>query len=254
MDETSFVHYLPIATTIVSAAFVVSLIQRASKRNWASHLMWWAIGVFFYGVGTAFESTITLFGNTETLNRLWYWAGALLGAWPLATGSLYLLFQDGKRRVFAHALTIVSGAFVLVASVLVFVGPMKEGILPEHRPMGRGIWEWQWLPWLTPFINLYAVIFLIGGALHSCAKFMFMGGQGKRALGTGLIAFGALLPGIGGTLTKSHDLPEALYIGEITGIIFIWIGYEFCIRGPKITKAEASSSVTAGGTEAAGAS
>jgi hypothetical protein len=229
MPEPAFVHYLPIGTTIISAVFLGSLLSRAAKRNWPPHLVWWAIGVFFYGLGTAFESTITLAGNTETLNRLWYWAGAILGGYPLATGSLYLL----HTRRLAHTLTAVSLAVVLIMSVLVFVAPIKEGVLQSHRPTGRKIYEWAWLPFGTVFINLYAMVFLVGGAVKSSVRFWLAGDQPKRAIGTALIAFGALLPAIGGALTKSHDLPEALYVGEILGIVLIWIGYEFCIRGPK---------------------
>jgi hypothetical protein len=221
------VHFLPIATTLLSAAFVIALLTRASKRNWAPHLMWWAIGIFFYGVGTAIESTITLAGNTETLNRVWYWAGAILGGYPLGTGSLYLL---ARRRV-AHVLTAISLAFVIVASVLVFIGPMKVELLEAHRPTGRGIWEWSWLPWMTPFINIYALIFLVGGALFSCVRFAMSGTNAGRALGTGLIATGAMLPAVGGAMTKAGYV-EALYVGEFIGLVLIVIGYWVCLKSP----------------------
>lgn len=59
------VHYTPILTTVLSAAFVTMLLSRARKRRWAPHLVWWAIGIFFYGLGTALESCVTLFGNTR---------------------------------------------------------------------------------------------------------------------------------------------------------------------------------------------
>ena len=131
MHSATWIHYLPIATTIISAAFFAVLVSRASKRKWAPHLVWWAVGVFFYGLGTMFESTITLAGNTELLNRLWYWAGAILGGYPLATGSLYLLH---RRRV-ANTLTAISLVVVVVMSVLVFVSPIKDGVLLNYRPV-----------------------------------------------------------------------------------------------------------------------
>lgn len=226
-QSVQLVHYLPIATTALSLVFVVMLLVRASSRQWAPHLMWWAIGIFFYGVGTAIESTITLTGNTPMLNRMWYWAGAIMGGYPLGTGSVYLLLS--RKR--AHQLTAVSGLFVIIASVLVFIGPMHLELLESHRPTGRGIWQWRWLPWLTPFINIYAVVFLVGGALASCVKFALSGTNGLRAIGTGLIAVGGLLPAFGGAMTKAGYV-EALYIGELFGLILICIGYLVCVRAP----------------------
>lgn len=226
-EDIHFVHYLPLGSTIISAVFVAALLSRASKRRWAPHLVWWAIGIFFYGLGTGIESVITLDGNTEFRNRLWYWAGAILGGYPLGTGSAYLLL---KRR-WAHALTAVTLPVVIVTSVLVFIAPMHTELLQSHRPTGRGIFEWKWLPWTTPFINIYAALMLVGGALWSCARFAYDGNNPMRALGTGLIAIGGLLPGIGGAMTKAGHV-EWLYVGEFFGIIFITAGYWVCIKAP----------------------
>ncbi len=234
-----FVHYLPIASTAICAGFIVSLLHRASRREWAPHLVWWAIGVFFYGLGTAVESYITLRGNSPFLNQLWYWAGAILGGYPLATGSLYLL----APRKTAHLLTVVSLLAVIFASVVVFMAPVDAAASEAVRPSGSYIVEdWKWVRLLTPFINIYAVIFLIGGAAYSSIRFAFperdldtgitLPRNMPRAIGTGLIAFGALLPGIGGGMAKD-GFTEALYVGEFLGIILIWIGYEVCIRAPK---------------------
>lgn len=222
------VHYLPIATTAISAAFVISLLARANMRRWAPHLVWWAIGVFFYGVGTAIESWITLDGNTVLRNKLWYWAGAILGGYPLGTGSLYLL---APRRL-AHALTAASLAVVIFASVCVFLSPVDAAAIAveSHRPSGKFL-EWQWVRALTPFINLYAAVFLIGGALYSSIRFASTGNNPGRAVGTALIAVGGILPGIGGSMAKA-DIVEALYVGEFLGIILIWIGYAVCVRAP----------------------
>ncbi|MBI5746850.1 MAG: hypothetical protein HZA13_07595 [Nitrospirae bacterium] len=52
---------------------------------------------------------------------------------------------------------------------------------------------------------------------------------GHRALGSTLIAVGAILPGIGGTMAEAGII-EALYIGEFIGIILIWSGDSLCRR------------------------
>ena len=223
------VHYIPIATTVMSATFVIALLVRARKRKWAPHLMWWAVGIFFYGFGTAFESMITLSGNSETLNRVWYWAGAILGGYPLGVGSCYLLCP----RKLANRLTAVSLVFVIVASILVFIGPMHVDQLEAHRPTGRGIWVWKWLPWLTPFINLYALFFLVGGALWSSYRFLTSDWNLGKAIGTTLIAVGGLLPAFGGAMTKA-GMVEWLYIGEFAGLILIISGYIACVSAPKV--------------------
>ncbi len=218
------VHYIPIATTFISAAFVVALLYRASKKHWPPHLMWWAFGVSAYGLGTAFESSVTLFGNSAELTRWWYWAGAILGGYPLATGTVYLLC---KRRT-ANVLTGLSLVAVVVATVAIFLSPLNEAALQTHRPSGAVI-EWTWIRWMTPFINTYAMIFLVGGAVWSSLKFRKSAAHMDRAIGTALIAVGGLLPAIGGSMAKA-GVVEGLYIGEFLGIILIWIGYEFCIK------------------------
>lgn len=226
MDDPQLVHYLPILTTAISAVFLVALVRRAIPRRWPEHLLWWAIGVSTYGLGTVLESIITLHGNTPTLNRWWYWAGAILGGYPLATGTVYLLLN---RRT-AHILTAISLTLVVVASVAVFLSPLDLTAMAPHKPGGAVI-GWHWVRLTTPFINGYAALFLVGGAVYSSIHFFAAKDQRDRAIGTALIAAGGLLPGIGGSMAKA-GIVEALYIGELAGIILIWIGYAFCIRRP----------------------
>src|SRR5439155_18355328 len=83
------VHYTPILTTILSLFFLFDIGRRYLLKG-GTHLMWWAIGVFTYGLGTFVESLITLTGNTAFKNKLWYVAGAILGGYPIAQGSVYL--------------------------------------------------------------------------------------------------------------------------------------------------------------------
>lgn len=177
-----------------------------------------------YGVGTALEATITLIGNTPLLNTSWYIAGAILGGYPLAQGSVYLHLA---RRT-AHWLTAFSLLFVIGASIAVALSPVDTSLLQAHRP-GGAAFSWQWVRLLTPIINLYAVIFLIGSAIYSAIRFAQRGDAPDRAIGNALIAFGAILPGIGGSFAKG-GLVEALYVGEFLGILFIWWGYQRCLR------------------------
>ncbi len=219
------IHYLPIASTLISFAFVVALLRRARSKGWPPHLLWWAFGVFTYGVGTALESSITLLGNSVALNKAWFIAGALFGAWPLAQGSVYLHLS---RRV-AHVLSLVTLSWVVVFSVATILSPVNMDAFSPIKPSGA-LLQWTWIRFPgTPVINTYAVIFLIGGAVWSAAKFFQSRETLNRAVGNVFIAVGATLPGVGGAMAKA-GVVEALYVGELGGVILIWLGYRFCIR------------------------
>ena len=220
----SWVNYLPIVTTTLSAIFAAILFQRYFTRRSGPHLAWWAVGIVFYGLGTFLESTITLFGNTVFLNKAWYIAGALLGSYPLAQGSVYLLFS---RRL-ANLTTVLTLPLLFWATLLVAVSPVLPELLQLHRPSGA-ILAWSWIRWITPFFNLYAAIFLVGGAAVSSWRFFRKQGLLHRAFGNAFIAVGALLPGIGGAMAKA-GMVEGLYFGECIGLILIWIGYVLCVR------------------------
>jgi len=227
---TMAIHYLPIATTLICAAFVVTLLRRAASKGFPPHLVWWAFGVFTYGVGTALESSVTLFGNSIALNKAWYIAGALFGAWPLAQGSVYLHL----RRKTAHILTVVTLLWVAAFSIATVLSPVNMVAFEPTRP-GGGILEWTWIRFPgTPVINTYAVIFLIGGAVWSAIRFFQSQDTLNRAIGNVLIAVGATMPGVGGSMAKA-GIVEALYVGELVGIIFIWFGYGFCVRTAGVT-------------------
>jgi hypothetical protein len=217
------VHYLPIVTTVIAAAFAASLYRRWTVKR-APHLGWWTIGIITYGLGTALESTITLAGNSIALTKAWYIAGALLGGYPLAQGSLHLSWP----RPLARRLTAVSLSFVCLAAVLVVISPVDAAALEPARPSGA-ILEWRWIRLLTPVINLYAVFFLIGGAFRSAWRHYRYRGHFYRAAGNALIAIGAIMPGIGGAYAKAGFV-EALYVGECIGLIVIWLGDRVCAK------------------------
>jgi hypothetical protein len=186
--------------------------------------------VLCYGLGTALESSVTLFGNSPGLNKAWYIAGALLGGYPLAQGTVYLLL----RRKTAHLLSAATVPFIVVFSILVVLSPLNVELLEPHRPGGKAL-EWSWVRYFTPIINLYAVFFLIGGAMLSAVRYSKQIGTANRAIGNALIAFGALLPAIGGSAAKFGRV-EWLYVGEFAGILFIWAGYACCVARPVATE------------------
>ena len=86
--------------------------------------------------------------------------------------------------------------------------------------------EWQQVRLFSPFINTYAFIFLVGGAVLSAWRFRSHAALKHRFIGNVFIAVGALLPGIGGMATRMGHT-EVLYVMELIGLMLIWAGYRY---------------------------
>jgi len=188
----SLVHYIPLLTTVLAAVFSVTLYRRWQPKRPAPYLFWWMLGVIMYGVGTLTEGLTTIFGWSPTLFTAWYIAGALLGGFPLAQGTVYLLLR--KRT--ADILSILFGTVIVVAAGLAIASPINAEYAEAYR-LSSAVLEWQWIRNISPFINGYAAIFLIGGAFWSAWTYWRKTSvMGARVLGNILIAIGALLDGL----------------------------------------------------------
>lgn len=220
------VHYLPILTTVVSVVFGTILYRRWRQKPAARYLFWWFVGVAMYGVGTLTESLTTLGGWSLPVFKAWYISGAFLGGAPLAQGTVHLLVNAKTARRLDVALV----AYVAFASVFVLLSPVDLSLVEPHRLSGK-VFEWQWVRLFSPFVNLYAAAFLIGGAVYSAVRYWREAGtwRARRAVGNGLIALGALLPGIGGSAAR-FDHVEVLYVTELLGLLLIWAGYAVIVR------------------------
>lgn len=211
---------IPIFTTLFSAYFFVILWNHYQRKKEALYLLWWTIGVFCYGLGTLTESYVGLFGWNAFIFKSWYITGALLGGFPLAQGSAYLLLSRRK----ADISTIVVSSVIIIASVFVALSPIDYSKVEATRLTGK-VLEWKAVRLVTPFVNTYAFIMLVGGAFYSAWLYSKKGPVFRnRFTGNLLIACGGLLPGIGGSFTK-FGYTEVLYVTELIGILLIYAGY-----------------------------
>lgn len=225
-----FIQYIPILTTLFAVFFFTRIYEHYKTKPGATYLLWWVIGVFTYGAGTLTESVHTLMGWTDVNFKAWYILGALLGGAPLAQGTVYLLMS----RRFAHISAIILVTVIAIAAFLVILSPVDAVVAAEDRLTGRAL-EWQDIRKITPFINIYAFIFLFGGAVYSAWKYFLRDKTDARMLGNVFIAIGALLPGIGGSFTR-FGYVEVLYVTELLGLVCIYFGY-------RIIKTDKSGSV-----------
>jgi outer membrane receptor protein involved in Fe transport len=230
---------LPVITTFCAVFFVRELATRYRAKGGGAHLLWWGLGMVTYGLGTATEAYTSIFGWHPVVFRLWYIVGAFLGGYPLAQGSIFLLMS----RKFARRSAWIVTSLIAAASCFVLATPLNAALAEAHRLSGSVI-EWSWVRLMSPFINIYSLIFLVGGAVVSALRFRRFPDLRHRYLGNIWIAVGALLPGIGGSLTRAGYV-EALYITELVGLLCIYRGYRLNIAGKPV--AETTAPLATGG-------
>lgn len=240
--EPDLVSYLPIVTSLIALSFSVVLFRHWRKEPQARHMLWWTIGVAMYGVGVLAEALTTLYGWNEIVFRAWYISGALLGGAPLAQGTVYLLFKRKTADRLAAALI----SYVAIAATFVILTPIKLAAVEEHRLSGK-VMAWVWVRAFSPFVNLYAFIFLVGGAALSAWRYHRKSSSRERMWGNVFIAIGALLPGIGGSFARFGKV-EVAYATELIGLVLIWLGYRVMIGDttPSIHAAQADPAATSG--------
>ncbi len=227
------IHYIPIATTIFAAWFAPQLYRRWREKRPAPHLWWWGLGVGLYGLGTLTESLTTLVGWHPVTFRLWYISGALLGGMPLAQGTAYLILS----RKAADRITAILMTLVIPTAILVLLSPLNLAAVEPHRLSGA-VFGWQWLRAVSPFINSYAFVMLVGGAAFSAWRYRQTPGAEDRVRGNIFIAIGAILPGIGGSFTRFGHV-EVLYVTELLGLLLIYAGYRVVTRKARPLPGEA---------------
>ncbi len=183
-------------------------------------MLWWTIGVLTFGLGTLTESINVLFGWSALNVKCWYIVGALLGGFPLAQGSVYLL----SNKKIANITSTVIVAAIIIDSIAIFLSPISLPADFDGKLTGA-VFAWKWVRYFSPFINTYSFIFLVGGAFYSAFRYSKQIDMQVRYKGNIFIAIGALLPGIGGTATRAGYV-NVLFVTELIGLVLIYVGYK----------------------------
>lgn len=217
--------YLPILSTLVTFAFTVAVFRRYRAKG-GIHLLLWSFGLLLYGLGTLSEAVLSFLYLPEFL-KLWYLCGAMLTAAWLGQGSVHLLV---RKRGVALTLTLILGLLSLLSLALVILMPLAPAAPPYDTLREASL---QYKPilvrnglviFLTVFLNLYGTLTLVGGALYSAYLFWRKQVLFNRMMGNLLIAAGALLPAIAGSLLKA-SIVDVLYLSELFGVTLMFAGF-----------------------------
>ena len=252
-------HILPFLSTAIMLYFTVSVLQRFFVRRQA-HFLFWGIGLAMFGAGSLAEAYLALSWN-KWIFFTWYLFGAALNAAWLGHGTLALLV----RKKWVHIITaiLVLGSFYAGKLMLQAMPKLDEAVFTTDRiiseqygtkalepgetaPAGtltintthrgedviavRGL-----LPLgtpvrlTTPFLNIYGLLTLVGGAIYSAYLFWRKRVMPNRVIGNVLIAAGALLIGFASTLTRL-GYGEFLYVGELFSAILMFIGFRYAAK------------------------
>lgn len=209
---------IPLVTAIVSLICGLTVLDQYFARRKPFQLVW-AIGLLMYAVasGSEFWMESHELVDSELAYRLWYLVGAVFVAAWLGMGTLYLLL---KRRA-AH---IIMGLLLLVSVYAIYAV-----IVADVDLSGMTVVSGDAMPTalraITPVLNIFGTLALVGGAGYSAWIFWRKRILPHRVVSNVLIAVGAILPAVGGRMLKTGGSIDAFYLLEMLGIIIIFIGF-----------------------------
>ncbi len=207
---------IPLVSSVVSLVFALTVLDQFLARRKAYQLLW-TVGLFMFFIATGSIFWVEAWGMNETAYRLWYLFGAVLVAAYLGMGTLYLLTP---RRV-AHIIMGILLAASVYAAFRVFTVNIDvnalQGFSRDTIPQGmRNMY----------YFSIFGTIALVGGAIYSAWVYWRHRLMPHRVISNILIAVGAILPALGGTLARfglSSSTAHALLI--LLGVVIIFIGF-----------------------------
>lgn len=207
---------------VVTLCFAGAVFDQYLDRGRAYRLIW-SISLIAFGIAFAAQFVASVRGWTPLLFRLWYGFGALYAVPLLGLGTIYLLCPRWTK---ATATVVV--AYLMVWGFLRIYGqPLDPGQLalppgathpPTQETLPPDIRATAML------LNILGTLALFAGAAWSAWVFSRMRTARYRVVSNVLIALGAVAAGSAGGLEK-YGHPSLLYLGNLTGITIIFLGF-----------------------------
>lgn len=238
---------LPLATSILVAAFTVLLARQWLRRR-KVHQAWWTAGFAMYSAAALAEFAADAAGGwNPLLFRFYVMFSATLVA-VLAQGSVALL---ARRPVWSRAYLAYNA---LCAAALLY-GVVTTPLIPEelakaavssYAPLGGTALTYPRVVSLA--LTIPAALILFGGALVSAWRFLRKREYAYRVWANALIALATLVISSGGGLAKAGNT-TAFYVIEMAAAALFLAG--FLMAGTLGKGAEAAKAAGAARRETA---
>ncbi len=220
--------FYPLAATLISAAFALTLwLQYRTKRR--PFTLVWAIALTIYAVATLMETLGASGLWNPFLYKMYYFAAAILLVGVLGLGTIYLL----APRYASLAITIL--VFLAAVGLLGVIGAQVGTSVLETRQVPQrfptdGIFNLLAIA-MAVFINLAGTIVLVGGAFWSAYGLWRRGQPRERVWSNVLIAIGALIVA-SGTGVSRLGVYELFYVSQAIGVLVMFAGFLTAQRVP----------------------
>ena len=224
--------FYPLAATLISAAFAVTLgLQYRAKPR--PYLLVWAVALGLYAIAALTEVIGAAGGWNAVLYRIYYYLGAIVLVGVLALGTIYLLAPRFGRPALWVLLVLAAIGLAGIVGASLQPGLLDTRQVPSVDTIRLEHGSFNVISLImAAVVNSVGTVILVGGAAWSAYGTWRRGGAPSRLAANILIAAGALIVASVSTLTRLFHIYELFYVGQAIGVLVMFAGFLAAQRAP----------------------
>ena len=225
--------FYPLAATLISAAFAVTLgLQYRAKSR--PYLLVWAVALGLYAIAALTEVVGAAGGWNAALYRIYYYLGAIVLVGVLALGTIYLLAPRFGRPALWVLLVLAAIGLAGIVGASLQPGLLDTRQVPSVDTIRLEHGSFNVISLImAAVVNSVGTVILVGGAAWSAYGTWRRGGAPSRLAANILIAAGALIVASVSTLTRLFHIYELFYVGQAIGVLVMFAGFLAAQRAPR---------------------
>ena len=225
--------FYPLAATLISAAFAVTLgLQYRAKPR--PYLLVWAVALGLYAIAALTEVIGAAGGWNAVLYRIYYYLGAIVLVGVLALGTIYLLAPRFGRPALWVLLVLAAIGLAGIVGASLQPGLLDTRQVPSVDTIRLEQGSFNLISLImAAVVNSVGTVILVGGAAWSAYGTWRRGGAPSRLAANILIAAGALIVASVSTLTRLFHIYELFYVGQAIGVLVMFAGFLAAQRAPR---------------------